>query len=106
MGRAYLISAPFIGVFGTFFAGSCTVSNILFVPLQFNTAIQLNLSPSLVVALQNIGGGLGSMIRVSGVIAACATVNAIGKEGKIILLNSIPALIMTLLTVAAAFIIG
>jgi lactate permease len=82
------------------------VSNILFVPLQFNTAIQLNLSPSLVVALQNIGGGLGSMIRVSGVIAACATVNAIGKEGKIILLNSIPALIMTLLTVAAAFIIG
>lgn len=103
VGKAFPIFSPVIGMFGTFFAGSCTVSNILFAPMQFDTAVQLNLSPALIVALQNIGGGLGSMIRISGVIAACATVNAGGKEGKIIINNSIPALIMAILTVIAAW---
>lgn len=106
MGKAYLVISPFIGIFGTFFAGSCTVSNILFAPLQFDTAQMLNISPELTVALQNIGGGLGSMIRISGVIAACATVNAAGKEGKIIMMNLFPAVIMALLTVILAYTIG
>ncbi len=104
MGQAYLAASPLIGIFGTFFAGSCTVSNILFAPLQFNTAIMLNIDPALAVALQNAGGGLGSMIRISGVIAACATVNAAGKEGKIILINTIPALIIASLMVILALI--
>jgi len=106
MGKAYLLASPFIGIFGTFFAGSCTVSNILFAPLQFNTALMLDLDPALTVALQNVGGGLGSMIRISGVIAACATVNAAGQEGKIITLNMIPAVIMAMLAVTAALIAG
>ncbi|MBO5667767.1 MAG: L-lactate permease [Lentisphaeria bacterium] len=104
-GRAYLAGAPFIGILGTFFTGSCTVSNILFAPLQYNTADMLGLSTTLVIALQNIGGGLGSMIRISGVIAACATVNASGKEGKIILLNTIPAIIMGIITVICALVL-
>ena len=106
MGKAFVVISPFIGIFGTFFAGSCTVSNILFAPLQFDTARMLDLSPALTVALQNIGGGLGSMIRISGVIAACATVNAVGKEGKIILMNLIPAIFMAILTVIVAYIVG
>ena len=69
-------------------------------------ARMLDLSPALTVALQNIGGGLGSMIRISGVIAACATVNAVGKEGKIILMNLIPAILMAILTVIVAYIVG
>ena len=102
LGRAYLLGAPCIGVFGTFFAGSCTVSNILFAPLQFDTARMLELSVPLVVALQNAGGGIGSMIRISGVIAACATVGISGKEGRIILINSLPAVLVILLVLAAA----
>ena len=66
----------------------------------------LDLDPALTVALQNVGGGLGSMIRISGVIAACATVNAAGQEGKIITLNMIPAVIMAMLAVTAALIAG
>ena len=48
--------ARFIGALGTFFAGSCTVSNILFVQLQFDTAAMLQLPEYIIVALQNIGG--------------------------------------------------
>lgn len=98
-GKCYLAIAPLVGIFGTFFAGSCTVSNILFSPLQFKTALCLDYDPALMVALQNVGGGLGSMIRISGVIAACATVNAAGKEGRIITINTVPLAIMTVLTI-------
>ena len=102
MGQAFLAASPFIGVLGTFFAGSCTVSDILFAALQFDTAKMLNIDPALAVALQNAGGGLGSMIRISGVIAACATVNAAGREGRVILLNFIPAIIIAAAMVLAA----
>lgn len=106
MGKYFIIASPFIGIFGTFFAGSCTVSNILFAPLQFDTAVMLDIPPALTVALQNVGGGLGSMIRISGVIAACATVKLQNKEGKVIVMNMIPAVIMALLTIIAACIVG
>ena len=104
-GKFYILCSPVIGIFGTFFAGSCTVSDILFVGIQFQTARLLNLPETTLVALQNVGGGLGSMIRISGIIAACATVNASGKEGKLLLLNCIPLAILTILALAAAFII-
>ena len=101
MGKYFIIGSPFIGVLGTFFAGSCTVSDILFVQLQFDTAAMLNLPEYVIVALQNIGGGIGSMIRLSGVIATCATVNLTHKEGKIILLNTIPLIIFCVLALIA-----
>ena len=101
MGKYFIISSPFIGALGTFFAGSCTVSDILFVQLQFDTSAMLNLPSYIVVALQNIGGGIGSMIRLSGVIATCATVKLTGKEGKIILLNIIPLTILCILALIA-----
>ena len=102
LGSAYVLAAPVIGVFGTFFSGSCTVSNILFGSIQFHTAHLLNLPEPVIVALQNVGGGLGSMIRLSGVVAACATVNAQGAEGRLILLNALPLTVMVILTLVAA----
>ena len=102
-GNFYVAGAPFLGIFGTFFAGSCTVSNILFAPLQFDTAIQLGLSPTTLLALQNIGGGIGSMIRISGVVAACATVGINGKEGKVISANLLIALLMTTTVLATVW---
>ena len=104
LGRAYIFAAPFIGVLGTFFSGSCTVSNILFGSIQFDSAFRAGLPPDVVTALQNIGGGIGSMIRISGVVATTATVNAAGKEGKILCLNCIPVAVMVLLALLGAFI--
>ncbi|MBE6400060.1 MAG: L-lactate permease [Lentisphaerae bacterium] len=105
LGKYFIAGSPFIGMFGTFFSGSCTVSNILFAPLQFDTAQMLGLDTPLIIALQNIGGGLGSMLRISGVIAACAIVNARGKEGRIILLNCIPAFILAVLAIIFALVL-
>ena len=67
MGGAYPLVSPLIGVLGTFFSGSCTVSSILFVTIQFDTAHLLGLPEAAIVALQLVGGGIGSMIRISGV---------------------------------------
>ena len=102
-GKYYVLIAPVIGCFGTFFAGSCTVSNLLFCPIQFNAAGLLDYPEAQMIALQNVGGGIGSMLRLSGIVATCATVNATGKEGKIILLNSLPALILITLTLLGSY---
>ncbi len=95
-GKAYLFIAPFIGVLGAFISGSNTVSNILFTNLQYGIASNLGLSTVIVVALQTVGGAIGNIICINNVVAACATVGAVGKEGKIIKTNFIPMLIYTL----------
>ena len=59
----------------------------------------------LATALQNLGGGLGSMIRISGIIAACATVKAAGQEVKLLLLNVVPVLLLTLLALTVMWIL-
>lgn len=95
-GVTYPFFAPIIGILGAFMSGSNTVSNILFSSLQFETASILNMPQVLIVALQVIGGSIGNMICVNNVVAACATVGALGVEGKLIRRNAIPALIYTI----------
>lgn len=90
--RAYVAVAPVIGVLGAFMSGSNTVSNMLFAPLQFETASLVKLSPIIVLALQNIGGAAGNMICVNNVVAACATTGVAGNEGRIIRANLLPCL--------------
>ena len=102
MGSCYLIAAQFLGVFGSFFGGSCTVSNILFASLQFHSAQALYLPADVVLALQNTGSGLGGMIRISGVIAACAAVKIGNKTGDVLLLNLIPVVVFSVLTLITA----
>jgi lactate permease len=102
-GNAYVFVAPFIGVLGAFMSGSNTVSNILFSSLQFETATILDMPQVLIVALQVMGGGIGNMVCVNNVVAACATVGVIGMEGKLIRRNAIPMVIYSL---AVAIVIG
>ncbi|MGE4352739.1 MAG: L-lactate permease [Oscillospiraceae bacterium] len=104
-GTAYLFIAPFIGVLGAFVSGSNAVSNSLFAPLQFETALQVDLPVILIVALQNAGGAIGNMICVQNVVAACATVNAEGMEGTVIARNMGITLFCALFVGMVAFII-
>lgn len=96
-GSAYPVFATAIGSLGTFMSGSATVSNILFMSFQFETALLLDFSPILITAMQGIGAGVGNMICVNNVVAVAATVGCIGAEGQIIRTNAIPALFYYLL---------
>ena len=89
-GENYFYVSPFIGTIGAFMFGSNTVSNIMFAPLQFETAKILDLSTLLIVAMQNQGGAIGNMICINNIVAVCATTGISGVEGKLIRTNFIP----------------
>ncbi|MDO4433875.1 MAG: L-lactate permease [Alysiella sp.] len=84
---AWPLFAPWIGSLGAFIAGSNTVSNMMFSHFQFSTALQIGLDGTMaayVVALQAVGGAAGNMIAVHNVVAACAVVGMVNREGQII----------------------
>ncbi|HHP7232783.1 MAG TPA: L-lactate permease, partial [Xenococcaceae cyanobacterium] len=83
-GQSWPFFAPTIGAMGSFIAGSATVSNMMFSLFQFGVAIEIDLSGSVVVALQAMGAAAGNMICVSNVVAASATVGLSGCEGLLI----------------------
>ena len=86
------LASPVIGVIGAFVSGSCTVSSLMFSPLQLQTALLLQLPVAAVIGLQLSGGAIGNMICINNVIAVSSTAGAVGSEGKIILYNLIPCL--------------
>ena len=105
-GKAFPLFSPLLGVFGAFVSGSCTVSGILFGPLQFETAGLLGLSRSSIIALQMAGGAIGNMICIQNVVAVSSTTNAVGEEGKIISRNLIPCLLYSVLVFLVYVIAG
>lgn len=93
IGEAWPLFAPFLGALGAFVSGSNTVSNILFGGFQYGVAESLDISRSLVLALQGVGGAAGNMIAVHNVIAVCTVTGILGTEGMIIRRNLIPVLL-------------
>jgi lactate permease len=83
-GSAWPAFSPLIGGLGAFVAGSNTISNMMFSQFQFGVAEQIGANPLWVVALQAVGGAAGNVICVHNVVAACAVVGLIGREGEII----------------------
>ncbi len=111
----YVFLSPWIGVLGAFMAGSNTVSNILFSPLQYEAAILYGLKPELILALQNVGGAVGNMICISNVVAALTVTGLVGNkglkgrgmEGAIIKINFVPVIFYcTVVSLATFFLIA
>jgi len=101
-GLVYPLISPFIGILGAYMAGGNTVSNIMMAGFQYETASLLNIPRTIIVALQDVGGAVGNMVCVHNIVAVCATVGIIGKEGSVIRRNLLPCLVYGL----AAGIIG
>ena len=95
----YVAISPVIGVLGAFISGSNTVAVTLFANLQEQAATNLGLNTAIIVAANTVGGGIGNMICVNNVVAASATAGTTGKEGKIIRVNAIPAVIYTAIVI-------
>lgn len=105
IGPFWIVAAPYVGTLGVFIAGSATVSNLMFSLLQFNIAVDYNINPATILALQTVGASIGKMICVVNVIAAASLVGLIGKEGKIIRMTFFPALLLVSLAALAGVII-
>ncbi len=89
-GESWPVFAPWIGALGAFAAGSNTVSNLMFSLFQFSTAEQIGAPTNIVVGAQAVGGAAGNMITVHNVVAACATVGLVDREGALIRKTIIP----------------
>ena len=101
VGQGWTAFAAVIGAMGAFIAGSNTFSNMMFSLFQFTTALKIGLLPTIIVALQAVGGAAGNMICIHNVVAASAVVGLSGKEGPIIRKTLIP---MTYYLIAAGLI--
>jgi lactate permease len=83
VGQWFPLVSPFIGLLGAFMTGSNTNSNVVFAPLQKNTAELIGLTTTLILAAQTTGGSLGSMLAPAKVIVGCSTAGLEGQEGKV-----------------------
>ena len=86
-GAAWPMLAAFVGGLGAFITGSCTVSDMLFGNFQWDMGGLLNypaLGKYIIVAAQGVGGAAGNMICIHNIVAVCAVLGMIGKEGIIL----------------------
>ncbi len=83
-GNAWPMFASYVGGLGAFITGSNTVSDLLFAEFQWGVAAQLDLPRQIIVAAQAVGGGMGNMVCIHNIVAACAVVGLSGMEGQIL----------------------
>ena len=103
-GGAWPFFSPWVGALGAFAGGSNTVSNLMFSLFQFASARQVGVEPAVIVAAQAVGGAAGNMITVHNVVAACATVGLLGREGAVIRMTLIPMTYYCLMAGSIVFI--
>jgi len=99
VGQAWPALASYIGGLGAFITGSNTVSDMLFADFQWDVATKLgyNMMQHIsVVAAQGTGGAAGNMICIHNIVAACAVLGLIGREGQILRLTIWPFLLYTI----------
>ncbi|QDV47203.1 L-lactate permease [Stieleria neptunia] len=84
VGGGWPLLSPLVGGLGAFVAGSNTISNMMFSLFQFQVGQNIGADPIWIVALQAVGGAAGNTICVHNVVAACAVVGLVGREGDII----------------------
>jgi lactate permease len=100
------IVAPWIGALGAFMTGSTTSSIIFFGVLQHDAAADVGVPRTLVVALQNVGGGIGNVLAVLNVAAICGVLRMTGMEGAILRRTLVPTVVFALCAGAAGLLLA
>lgn len=90
-GVLYVFFASLIGAFGSFVAGSATVSNIMFSAVQLDAAALSGVSSSLVLALQTVGAGAGNLVAIHNVVAVLAVVHVAGGVSRVLRVTAVVA---------------
>jgi lactate permease len=86
--------APAVGALGSFVTGSATASNVLFTPLQVQTAQALGLAPAWMAAAQGLGAGMGNIVCPHNIVAGAATVGLAGREAEVLRRTVVPAAVV------------
>jgi lactate permease len=101
-GAGWIYVAPLLGALGAFFSGSNTISNLTFAPIQHSIARSIGLDVESVLALQTVGGAMGSMACIHNIVAVCAVLALPRQEGLILRRAALPLLVYAAVTVLAA----
>jgi len=104
-GGAWIYFAPFLGALGSFFSGSNTISNLTFGGIQASIATDTGLSETALLALQSAGGAMGNPICIHNIVAVCAVLGVVNREGEILKAGLIPVMVYGLIFALAAWII-
>jgi lactate permease len=102
-GPVWPFCASYVGGLGAFITGSNTVSDMLFGMFQWDIAGQLGLPRMVIMAAQGAGGAMGNMICVHNVVAVCAVVGLLNREGDIIKKTFWPFLLYGVVVGVAAY---
>jgi lactate permease len=98
-GHSWKYFASFLGAIGTFFSGSNTISNLTFSGIQDSIAQTLSLNRTNILAMQSVGGAMGTMISINNIVAV-ASVLALGNIEGYILKRTVRAMLVYGLIVA------
>ncbi|MCX8063074.1 MAG: L-lactate permease [Anaerolineales bacterium] len=98
--RVYPLVSLIIGAIGAFMTGSNTNSNVLFAPLQMQTAQLLGYPTALILAAQTAAASIGSTLAPAKIIVGTSTSGLKGKEG-VILRKLLPIVLIQILFLAA-----
>lgn len=104
-GEWWLYLAAYLGAVGTFFAGSCTVSNLTFGPIQDSIATRMGLERTTILALQSVGGAMGNMVAIHNIVAVCSVLGLGNREGAILKQTIGPMLLYGVIAAAMAMIL-
>ncbi|MFT0847415.1 lactate permease LctP family transporter [Actinomycetaceae bacterium L2_0104] len=88
-GSFFALLAPVLGWIGTAVTGSATSAAALFANLQAVAAQNAHLSPQLLLAANEIGGGIGKIISPQNLAIAASSVKSPGSE-PVILRKALP----------------
>ena len=94
--------ASYLGAIGSFFAGSCTVSNLTFGPIQDAIAAQRGFDRTTLLALQSVGGAMGNMVAIHNIVAVCSVLGLRDVEGAILRRTFVPMVVYGLMAALAA----
>ncbi|MDP3070850.1 MAG: L-lactate permease [Opitutaceae bacterium] len=97
--------AAYLGALGAFFAGSCTISNLTFGPIQDSIATRMGLDRTTLLALQSVGGAMGNMVAIHNIVAVCSVLGLVNEEGKIIRQTVGPMLLYGVVAAIMAYVL-
>lgn len=83
-GQGYPLLSPFVGLLGTFMTSSNLSSNILFSGFQEQVGMMLHVDKAQLLAVQTVGGAIGSIIAPSKVLLGTTAAGIVGREGDVI----------------------